>query len=218
MADTVAASARSTTGLHAEGEKLRTVHAVLYGLDIETDTNTGGLDPTTSSVIAIAIADADGGSQFVFNGDELGILTGLRELLFELEPATIVTWNGSSFDLAFIVERCKVHAVELGWNLWESRRVTKYPAVGGVGRRATMGKHQHIDIAYPYQPIAAKLGVAWSLKPVASALGLAPVEVDREHTHLLSAAELEEYVASDARCTAILAARLDEEELKLWVD
>jgi hypothetical protein len=49
--------------------------------------------------------------------------------------------------------------------------------------------------------------VSCALKSIARVVGLRAVEVDRERIHELAAAELDAYVASDARLTRLLAVR-----------
>jgi hypothetical protein len=51
------------------------------------------------------------------------------------------------------------------------------------------------------------LGISCSLKAIARVVGLTPVEVDRERIHELGSAELDAYVASDARLTRMLVER-----------
>lgn len=192
---------------------------MLYGLDIETDTTTGGLDPTTSEIIAVAISTADGTLQKVLSGlSERELLTQMHSYLESLPAGVVVTWNGSSFDLAFIEARAAIHGIATGWTLSESKRPAKYTPVGGHVVRAVLGRHAHVDIAYVYQEFADQNDLTWSLKPVATELGLAPVEVDRTRTDLLSQLELDAYVASDARCTAALAAKLSPQQLAAAVD
>lgn len=192
--------------------------SMLYGLDIETDTTTGGLDPSTSAIIAVAVSTADKTVQQVFTGSEPTLLADLHNFLNELPSGIIVTWNGSSFDLQFIETRSKMFGIATRWELNPSKRPPKYSPVGGTPVRAVLGSHAHADIAYAYQETANTLNVPWSLKPVAVAFGMNPVEVDRENTHLLTASELHDYVVSDAYVTAVLASRLTKYELDSCVD
>ena len=190
----------------------------IYGLDIETDTAINGVSPKDSSVISAAVATADGLVCRVFDAEpEHELLEQLLEFIEGLEPGIIATWNGSGFDLAFLVERMRIIGVPHTWTLWPSARPAKYPPVGGHTVRAKLTAHTHVDIAYAYKALARDVSIEWSLKPVARHLGHDPVEVDRAATHLLSQDELRAYVASDATVTALLAEHLAE-DLNLWVD
>ena len=64
----------------------------LYGLDIETDTTTDGLDPHVAAVLAVALAGEDFSA--VFDGKETDLLADLDQHLADLEPGILVTWNG----------------------------------------------------------------------------------------------------------------------------
>ncbi len=85
-----------------------------YGLDIETDTTIDGLDSRCSAIVAVAISTTEGDE--VFMGDEESVLLGTDSFLSLLDPGVIVTWNGSSFDLPFIMERADRLGLSLGLN------------------------------------------------------------------------------------------------------
>jgi DNA polymerase elongation subunit (family B) len=190
----------------------------VYGLDIETDTTINGVSPKDSSVISAAVASADGSVCEVFDAaSERELLEQLLGYLEGLEPGIITTWNGSGFDLAFLVERMRIVGITHPWTLWPSARAAKYPPVGGHTVRAKLSSHSHADIAYAFKALATDCSIEWALKPMARHFGHDPVEVDRAATHLLTSSELRAYVASDAIVTAALAEHLGE-GLLLWVD
>lgn len=174
----------------------------LYGLDIETDTSVDGLDPSVSPIVAVAVATPDGDR--VFQGPEDLVLHRTDELMSELDPGIVVTWNGSGFDLPFLAERARRLGVTLGLNLWDDGPERTEPGVV----RGRWYAHDHLDGYRLYRAdVGRSLGFPCGLKPLSRLVGLAPVEVDRSCIHLLDDAALEAYVASDARLARELVLR-----------
>lgn len=191
----------------------------IFGFDIETDTTTNGLDPRVSRVTSIAVWSPTA-QCCITEEDESVLLTGFARVLTDLRPGVVVGWNSSCFDLPFLATRAEHCGVELPIRLVADPGIR--PKYGftpphSSGYRAEVAHHQHVDVAYAYQDIAASLGVAWSLKPVARALGIEVLEVDRERMHELSPAAIASYNVSDARATCLLATRLDW-RLAEWLD
>ena len=186
-----------------------TEHPLLYGLDIETDTQTDGLDPTRSRIVAVAVVGEDVSA--VFDGDEAEILRSLEQLLAELPPGVLVTWNGSRFDLPFLSDRAALTGVELGLQLAPSPYRSSWhdplPGHDG-GYAASWDLHQHLDAYFVFRSdVGASMHLSCALKPLARMVGLRPVEVDRSQLHRLTAQEMHDYVASDAHVTRELALR-----------
>lgn len=174
----------------------------LYGLDIETDTSVDGLDPSVSPIVAVAVATPDGDR--VFQGAEDLVLHRTDELMSELDPGIVVTWNGSGFDLPFLTERARRLGVTLGLDLWDDGPERTEPGVV----RGRWYAHDHLDGYRLYRAdVGRSLGFPCGLKPLSRLVGLAPVEVDRSCIHLLDDAALEAYVASDARLARELVLR-----------
>ena len=176
-------------------------HPPHYGLDIETDTTVDGLDPALAAVVAVAVATP--GRDVVLLGDEADLLRRLEELLRDLEPGVLVTWNGAGFDLPFLAERAARHRVELGLRLF-------VPEGDQPSRcyTATWGAHAHLDGYRLYRgDVGRRLGFSCGLKAMARLVGVAPVEVDRCRIHDLDESDLASYVASDARLARDLVAR-----------
>lgn len=174
----------------------------LYGLDIETDTTVDGLDPSVSPIVAVAVATPDGDR--VFQGAEDLVLHRTDELMSELDPGIVVTWNGSGFDLPFLAERARRLGVTLGLDLWDDGPERTEPGVV----RGQWYAHDHLDGYRLYRAdVGRSLGFPCGLKPLSRLVGLAPVEVDRSCIHLLDDAALEAYVASDARLARELVLR-----------
>ncbi len=174
----------------------------LYGLDIETDTTVDGLDPSVSPIVAVAVATPDGDR--VFQGPEDLVLHRTDELMSELDPGIVVTWNGSGFDLPFLAERARRLGVTLGLDLWDDGPERTEPGVV----RGRWYAHDHLDGYRLYRAdVGRSLGFPCGLKPLSRLVGLAPVEVDRSCIHLLDDAALAAYVASDARLARELVLR-----------
>jgi DNA polymerase elongation subunit (family B) len=192
---------------------LRTVRVVLprlYGLDIETDTSTDGLDPRTSAVVAVALCGPDGDDVFV--GDEATLLAALDRRIGALPPGVLVTWNGSAFDLPFLADRAARCGVDLGLRLRLDPLIPmrRDPLPGHEGAyRAGWYGHGHLDAYRLYRCDVPRAlpGVSCSLKAIARLVGLECVEVDRGRIHELPPHELAAYAVSDAVLARTLAER-----------
>lgn len=181
----------------------------VYGLDIETDTSRGGLDPNLAGIVAVALS-GEGWSR-VFDGPEKQLLLELDHAIADLAPGVLVTWNGARFDLPFLADRARRAGVRLGLDLIADARSRSQrdPLPGHTG--GYLGRwytHHHLDAYAVYRAdVGASLGLPCGLKPLARMLGLTPVEVDRTEIHELTAAQLGDYVASDAILARELALR-----------
>ncbi|MCZ7629720.1 MAG: hypothetical protein M5U19_12010 [Microthrixaceae bacterium] len=178
----------------------------ITGFDIETDTSTGGLDPSTSAVVAAALSGEFGDE--VILGSEREILERTDRRLSELGPGLLVTWNGAGFDLPFVKHRAQVLGVELGLETTEDpvRRSPREPGRSAV--RARWYDLVHLDGYQLYRAdVGRTLGLSCGLKPLARLVGLSPVELDRATLHTHGIDELAQYVASDARMAAELVRR-----------
>ncbi len=181
----------------------------VYGLDIETDTSVNGLDPEVARIVTVAVSHP--GGEEVFTGTEPELLARLDAELDDLPPGVIATWNGAAFDLPFIADRATLLGLQLGLRLrFDSRLPMRHaPLPGHRGAyRARWHGHRHIDAYRLYKgDVGPALRVSCSLKSIARMVGLAPVEVDREHIHDLSSEALHAYAASDARLARVLTER-----------
>lgn len=189
-----------------------------YGLDIETDTAHGGLDPRTSPVVAAALASESGVT--VIRGPEARLLRELDAILALLAPGVIVTWNGSGFDLPFLADRARRHGLRIGLRLSLDPGIVRFhpPLPGHAGfYRASWHGHDHLDAYLAYRALAAEDEGSLALKAVAARRGLAAVEVDRSRIHELEPEELASYVASDAGL-ALALARARWEEAVAFLD
>lgn len=195
------------------GEHMGSVSESLYGLDIETDTTVDGLDPAVGGVTAVALVGDQVEEVFETSpsSGEAEMLKALDRCLAELPAGVIVTWNGAGFDLPFLTDRADRLGIELGLRLRLDPAIPlrREPLTGHPGAyRASWHHHRHLDAYRVYRAdVGPALGISCGLKSIARVVGLAPVEVDREQIHELSAAALRRYVTSDARLARLLAIR-----------
>jgi DNA polymerase elongation subunit (family B) len=186
-----------------------TRHPVVYGLDIETDTTTDGLDPRVAPVVTVALSLP--GHDEIFSGREPTLLFDLAERLRRLPAGVLATWNGAAFDLPFLAHRAAVHQLDLGLRLRldPALRDVRAPLPGHRGAyRGAWFQHSHLDAYRMYKgDVGPVLRVSCSLKSIARLVGLAPIEVDRARIHDLSREALHAYASSDARLARVLAER-----------
>lgn len=180
----------------------------LYGLDIETDTSTDGLDPGRAAVVAVALSSRATG-ELVLTGGEAGILQALDSHLRDALPGILVTWNGGAFDLPFLSSRATASGVALGLSLaWDPAgyRPGRRPLPGHLGTyAATWYDHHHLD-AYRAWRRLSDPEERCGLKEVARSVGLEAVELDDPtRVHDVPLGELRRYVASDASLARRLA-------------
>ncbi len=178
----------------------------IVGFDIETDTSTGGLDPATSSVVAVALS-GDFGEEVIL-GTEAEILTRTDERIAEIGWGLLVTWNGAGFDLPFVAHRARLLGIDLRLVTTEDplRRNRHEPDRSAV--RARWAAMVHLDGYQLYRAdVGRTFGISCALKPLARLMGLAPVELDRTTLHTQRPEAISEYVASDARVAAELVRR-----------
>ena len=183
----------------------------IYGLDIETDTSSDGLDPGVARVVAVAVSSSTGGDLVLTGPSEAGVLAGLDAHLADLAPGVLVTWNGGAFDLPFLASRAAVAGVALGLELaWDPAgyRPGRVPLPGHLGTYAAAWYgHVHVDAYRAWRTLVAA-DVPCGLKAVARAEGLEAIELaDIAAVHSLPLDELRRYVASDASLARRLAER-----------
>lgn len=181
----------------------------LYGLDIETDTSVDGLDPAVSPVVGVAIVGA--GVEIVLDGPEATLLTDLQSAVEALPAGVLITWNGSAFDLPFLVDRAQLVGVTLGLRIRHDPDIvlSREPLRGHPGAyRGRWNQHRHLDGYRLYRSeIDPDSGQSCGLKPLARHFGFDVIEVERDHIHELDRDELRRYVASDAALARALIVR-----------
>ena len=189
--------------------RVRPPEPLLYGLDIETDTTTNGLDPGVAAIVAVAVSSEVEGDT-VITGSEPAILLALDAHLASLEPGVIVTWNGAAFDLPVLADRARHHGVHIGLDLrWDPRAFPpgRGPLPGHLpGYSASWWRHRHLDAYRAWRELTADPDESCALKAVARREGFDPLEVDRALVHQLDAETLRRYATRDAARARRLAA------------
>lgn len=184
--------------------------AQVYGIDIETDTATDGLDPQIGRILAVAVAGPGGEAVFT-DHDEAHLLHQVDRLLAVLPPGVLVTWNGAAFDLPYLATRSRLHHLDVGLRLQLDARLglRGEPLPGHLGAyRGGWHDHRHLDAYRLYRhDVGRALRFSCALKSIAGLAGLEPIDHDASRVHELSPAQLRAYVASDARCARELAVR-----------
>jgi DNA polymerase elongation subunit (family B) len=177
----------------------------LYGLDIETDTSCGGLDPRLGGIVAAAVSTPS--RTDVLTGAERDVLVSLDRLLGGLAPGVVVTWHGAGFDLPFLADRAERAGIRLGLALQLDGSIdVRRPLPGHAGAyRAWWGAHTHLDAYQLFRDVGRAVLLSCSLKSMARFFGFEPVEVDRARIHDLADDDLSAYVASDATLARQLA-------------
>jgi hypothetical protein len=181
--------------------------AVIYGLDIETDTTLDGLDPAVASVRAVALSGRSFDELFV--GDEADLLQALDDRLAALRPGVIATWNGSAFDLPFLADRARIVGVGLGLHLRLDRRLTLHraPLPGHAGAyRGSWYDHGHLDAfrLYGQDTLASQ---RLTLRSLGRLVGIGAPRVRAARTQDLCNEALHACAPSDARLARVLAER-----------
>lgn len=202
---------------------------MLIGFDIETFTDgidpfgdPLGLDPRYTHVISAAVW-TDNSHEFFVNANEKKLLSTINEFFMDVpdKESTVVTWNGANFDLPFIVTRSTVNGLESGISYVTSPlRPAKYRVCPGFdgGLLVSWGGLDHVDVMYAYKAYAEEHGLEHRLKPVTTALGLDPIEVNATKMQDLSDVELEAYNLSDVRVTHGAALLLPPAVFDFWRD
>ena len=130
-------------------------HRPVYGLDIETDTSPdqGGVpDPRVARVRTVALSMPSGDRTFV--GAEPELLGELDDVLRQLQPGILATWNGAAFDLPYLADRAEMWGLHLGLRLAADRhlRVRGEVLRGHAGAyRAGWYGHRHLDASRLYR-------------------------------------------------------------------
>lgn len=194
----------------------------LYALDIET-THT-----RVDAGVLRSIAVWSARSHMVASAEELGeidLILGALAWLRSQPRGVVVGWNSSGFDVPWLIGRAASGGIDLAaegliYAVPSEDRPLKYPAVDehATGWRVeALAGHRHADIALAWRAWCEETATPWSLKPVARAHGLDPLEEDREHMEDLSDERLLAYNLSDVRVTHELARGLGS-GLEDWID
>lgn len=221
----ISGSVNSMTSPQALKDAIGIPVGTYYSLDIETNTaparyqyangtesnHPSGLDPRVASVLTVSIVGSDGSVFSLDSPNEYTLLTATMNYLSTLR-GTLIGWNVNFFDLPFLYVRLgNVPKHNHNGSIWFHNRTnsTSVPKYGFPEWRNLVHhrewntievfKCEVVDISDYFKPVAEELKVKHSLKPVAKALGLDPVEVDASEVHLLTPSERATYCTSDAQ-------------------
>jgi hypothetical protein len=190
-------------------------HRPVYGLDIETDTSHGlgdVPDPRVARVRTVALSMPAGDR--TFTGPEPEMLGELDEVLRQLEPGILATWNGAAFDLPYLADRAEMWGLHLGLRLAADRhlRVRGEVLRGHAGAyRAGWYGHRHLDASRLYRTgrrplldvddLLRSLGLRGAGRRGA---GIGPADVPgTELTHKA----IHAFAANDARLVRVMVAQ-----------
>jgi hypothetical protein len=180
---------------------------IVYGLDIETDTTTDGLDPAVAEVRAVALSSRAGDELFL--GEEVDLLRALDQRLAVLPLGVLATWNGATFDLPFLADRARILGLDLGLRLCLDRSLTlrRTPLPGHAGAyRGTWHGHGHLDTFRLYGQRRADAPRP-TLRSLGRRLGIGASVTQPSRCHDLTNEALHAHAPSDARLARVLAER-----------
>ena len=159
----------------------------------------------------LGVAIVGDGIELAIDGAEADVLTELDRTIAALPAGVLITWNGSAFDLPFLVDRARIAGITLGLRIRLDPGIvlSREPLRGHPGAyRARWYHHRHLDGYRLYRSeIDPESGVSCGLKPLARHFGLDVVEVARDRIHELDREMLRRYVTSDAALARELVAR-----------
>ena len=94
-------------------EKYSEIHKFYFDLE------TTGLDPKTSSIFLIGMKDNRGFEEVIEIDEsdpesEKNAIILFFKVLMELKPTIVAGYNSEAFDFDFIIERAKIHGIDLG--------------------------------------------------------------------------------------------------------
>lgn len=189
----------------------------LYAFDIETT----GLNPSEDVVRSIAVC-SHAATVVWENANERELLDDFHHWLTSRTPGTLISWNGSGFDIPFLMSRAAATGSPLGRILVARTVPSRSPQYGPLaghdgGYILAAAGWDHIDAMLPWRDISQRDGLRYNLKAVARRNNIDVIEVDRTAIADLSAAELAAYNVSDVAATLTLAERLGD-ELDEWRD
>lgn len=200
------------------------------GLDIETDTDTDGLDPRVSRITSWSLAGVETSVVYLVRVPEAedsavsGLLSALHGLSHQASlesPLIIATWNGSGFDWPFLQTRLQrlieQSPVVYDLSAWPFRlhlsedREPKYEPIGDHpgGYRVDFPlwpNVYHLDAAFALKGLCEQEGWRWSLKSVMDEMGLArPKDAVAAESSAMPHWLLGGYNLSDAEAARCLA-------------
>lgn len=116
--------------IRTDSRPLHYIHPIIREIlrpgDLFLDIETTGLSRTRHQIYLIGMASLVDSNKIYVNqlfadslADETSVLTHFSEVLSTSAVRRIITYNGNSFDLPFLLERAKFHSVSLDFDAFE---------------------------------------------------------------------------------------------------
>lgn len=181
---------------------------VLY-LDIEVLTKGDGIFPRAHNrpIIAIGCKHNNNPVQ-IFDrytrGNDSGLLEDFLDYYRRVDPDVIVTYNGHSFDLPYIIQRMEKHDIELD----QLGRYGKFRYKEGQEDIEFNGR-VHLDCIVPARKDQSLFGIkSRGLKDVSAWYGFKALSLGDDVTNtqaLIGTPQLREYLESDVNATKVVS-------------
>lgn len=191
------------------------------------DIETSGLDPTIDRVYAIGTRDQCQNVNIFMQLDERKTLKEFIALIGDSKPEVLLTYNGMSFDLPFIIERCRIHNIKHPFKIVQRKiRVSTAIPYGyeplEVHPIFIQHNIEHVDLyicVLRWDNTRRQLSNGKSLKQVAIDMGLRHERrLELEYEEILGCwnegegsegwAQIEKYLRLDLEDTALIADKI----------
>lgn len=142
------------------------------------DIETAGINPRENRIYAIGCMSEIGEIAIFMDQAESKILQEFLKHLEASKPEVIYTYNGTEFDLPFIIIRCELHGIPHPFRIASKKRTIRTAQVRGEPleiREVFIRNCQHVDIficVLRWDFVAKELTNGRSLKQVVLSMGL----------------------------------------------
>ncbi|PMB50118.1 DNA polymerase I [Fischerella thermalis CCMEE 5205] len=142
------------------------------------DIETAGIDPKENRIYAIGCMNEIGKISIFMDISESKILISFLKHLEVSKPDVIYTYNGTEFDLPFIITRCELHSIAHPFKVASKTRTIRTAQVRGTPmkiREVFIRNCQHVDIyicVLRWDFVAKELTNGRSLKLAVLEMGL----------------------------------------------
>jgi DNA polymerase, archaea type len=157
-----------------------TINIVPYSniKSLVVDIETAGINPRENRIYAIGCMSEIGEITIFMDISEATILLSFLKHLKVSKPDVIYTYNGTEFDLPFIITRCELHGIAHPFKVASQTRTIRTAQVRGEPlkiREVFIRNCQHVDIyicVLKWDFVAKELTNGRSLKQVVMEMGL----------------------------------------------
>ncbi|GAB1538379.1 hypothetical protein NUACC21_10390 [Scytonema sp. NUACC21] len=142
------------------------------------DVETAGINPRENRIYAIGCMSETGKIAIFMDEAESQILVSFLKHLEASKPDVIYTYNGTEFDLPFIISRCKLHGIAHPFTIASKKHTIRTAQVHGEPleiQEVFIRNCQHVDIyicVLRWDFVAKELTNGRSLKQVVLEMGL----------------------------------------------